>query len=156
MRDTTLDYGQVAEVNELNAAAQICRHLDVPLAVSRCVGLGHFDAGLVKGRNAFLLFAGLMAFQRPSGILVLGIHAGTNYYDCSDEFIAKMQDLFDAYTDGQVRISVPFLKWNKREIWEYCKMRQLPIELTYSCEAGSLPPCGRCLSCRDLEELRVR
>jgi 7-cyano-7-deazaguanine synthase len=29
----------------------------------------------------------------------------------------------------------------------------LPVQLTYSCELGSVPPCGLCLSCADRRAL---
>jgi 7-cyano-7-deazaguanine synthase len=66
-----------------------------------------------------------------------------------------MQSSFDLYTDGCIRIGVPFIKWNKRMIWDYCKTKKIPLEITYSCELGQDQPCGQCLSCKDLEALHV-
>ncbi len=38
-------------------------------------------------------------------------------------------------------------------VWSYCKRLGVPVELTYSCEMGKDQPCGKCLSCKDLEKL---
>ena len=109
----------------------------------------------MPGRNAFFLHAALMAFKYTTGIIAIGVHSDTPYYDCSEQFIRDMQLSFDLYTDGRVGIGAPFLHWNKRDIWEYCHSKKVPIQLTYSCELGRDQPCGQCLSCKDLEALHA-
>ena len=63
--------------------------------------------------------------------------------------------IIDVYTDGEVKIDAPFLTWEKPAIYTYCIDKGIPIKLTYSCEAGTSPPCGKCTSCRDREALDV-
>lgn len=150
-----VDYGQVAAAREVASASAIAHHYDVPLRTLTCHGASAKSEGLILGRNAFLLFLGLMEFPSQSGSIAIGLHSGTSYYDCGPDFTATIRTIFDGYTDGRVQLSVPLLKWTKRDIWEYCREIELPIGLTYSCEAAVDQPCGRCSSCRDLEALHA-
>jgi 7-cyano-7-deazaguanine synthase len=148
-----VDYGQISSQREANAALKICKYYNIPLNKITVSGLKSWLGGYVPGRNAFLLYTGMMSFQDTTGTIALGIHAGTNYNDCSQEFIQTMQLSFDLYTDGCIR--VPFINLNKLGVWNYCKSENIPIELTYSCELGKEQPCGDCLSCKDLEILHA-
>jgi len=148
-----VDYGQVSKEREESAASAICDHYSVPLTKVTTTGLRQWAGGPIPGRNAFILYVALMAFQFSSGIIGIGIHAGTQYYDCSKGFLDQIQESFNLYTDGSIAIGAPFLDWRKPEIWSYCKRLGIPIELTYSCEMGKDQPCGKCLSCKDLVKL---
>jgi len=150
-----IDYGQLSINQELSAAKKICKHYKIKLKKISVSGMESFSQGIISGRNAMLLNIALMFFKNPIGIISIGIHAGTNYPDCSKEFVTQMQSLFDLYKSGTVVIDAPFLAWSKPQIWEFCKQQNVPIQLTYSCESGSSPACGNCLSCRDLEVLRA-
>ena len=151
-----INYGQAAIEKEVIAAQQIAATLAVPhntITLGRRVTKAF--KGEIIGRNAFFLFAALMEFQGKSGIIGIGIHSGTPYYDCSVEFVQKIQETFDGYTEGCVRIGVPFIEWSKTDVWKYFLNSGIPSELTYSCELGLPQPCGKCLSCKDLEALNV-
>ena len=155
VRALFVQYGQLAVQKEGEASQQVCDHYRVPLTVVSCEGLMEKTGGVIRGRNAFLLFTALMEFNAQSGVIAAGIHAGTSYTDCSKRFLASIQVIFDDYTDGRIRVCAPFLDWSKQDIWEYCIDRRVPLDLTYSCELGKNQPCSECLSCRDLESLRA-
>ncbi len=144
-----INYGHSAAKREYSAASAIANFYGVPLRQITVSGFQQWGAGFVPGRNAFLLHTALMAATFQKGMIAIGIHAGTSYRDCSSYFLKQMQCSFDVYTDGRISISAPFLDWTKREIWEYCLQERLPLELTYSCEAGHEHMCGQCLSCVD-------
>jgi len=150
-----VDYGQVSAARERKAAGDICRHFGIKLNEVRCAGATRKTEGSIRARNALLACIALMEAGFSSGVISLGIHSGTDYWDCTKEFAALSQRLFDGYTDGRVRLLLPFLGWSKRQIWNYCRQVSVPIELTYSCERGLDQPCHRCSSCRDLEVLRA-
>jgi 7-cyano-7-deazaguanine synthase len=150
-----VDYGQLSAAKELHAASQICRHFGVHLTKIHCLGVKEKGRGCIRGRNGLLVSLALTEVRFESGIIALGIHSGTDYWDCSAEFVRALQTLIDGYTDGRIRLELPFLQWNKREIWEFCREMGIPLELTYSCELGLDQPCGRCSSCQDLEALRA-
>lgn len=155
VRAVFVDYGQIAARREEEAAKAVARNYQIHLLKLRWSGLSQKNAGLITGRNAFLLFAAFMEMPEDVRILALGIHSGTQYRDCSPLFIRKVQSLFDTYTGGRLQIGAPFLKWTKADIWTYCRSQGVPVELTYSCERGQDQPCGQCLSCRDLEALNA-
>ena len=137
------DYGQLSARREYEAALRIARYDAIPLQRIRCAGFKQYSGGNIPGRNAFLLQGALMFFKYNSGLISIGIHSDTPYYDCSEKFIQSMQSLFDIYTDGRVGIDVPFLSWNKRQIWDFCQNENVPLQLTYSCELGKAQPCGQ-------------
>jgi 7-cyano-7-deazaguanine synthase len=155
VRALFVDFGQAAAKQELNAAKALCKHFGVPLSVFTAKCGRSFTAGEIPGRNAFLIFAAVLACHRRPGIIAVGIHEGPPYYDCSEGFLKSVQIIVDGYTSGSIKIAAPFLKWNKAMIWEFCKESKLPVDLTYSCERGGIRPCGMCLSCKDREALRA-
>jgi 7-cyano-7-deazaguanine synthase len=155
VRAIHIDYGQVAASQERRASLSVARYYDVSLSVLEWRGAHPKGGGEIVGRNAFLLAASMMEIGDGRGIVAMGLHAGTPYFDCTEEFLGLMQQIADGYFGGRVRISAPFIRWSKRDIWEYCKINNVPIDLTYSCERGADQPCGKCLSCRDTEALRA-
>jgi 7-cyano-7-deazaguanine synthase len=151
-----IDYGQSAARQETLAASAVAEHFGIQLHRLQ-IGRAHIKRdGLILGRNAFLLSCALLECSPQTHLISIGIHSGTNYVDCSPLFVERMQAVFDAYTNGGVRIDAPFIHWMKCDVWNYVRSRGVPIDLTYSCELGSDSPCGICASCRDMEELHAR
>lgn len=148
-----LDYQQAALKQEAQAARRIAEHYGIPFSCARWSGNRTKGAGVIPGRNAFLLAAGAMELPPSVNAVAIGIHAGTDYSDCSSTFVDRMQAIYDLYYSGRVKIVAPFLDWAKNEIWAYAYSAGVPLSLTYSCEAGGQPPCMRCESCRDRELL---
>lgn len=150
-----IDYGQNARDNERQSAVRIAAHYNIKLDQVSLSSTKHFGPGEIRGRNAFLILVALLYYPQYKGIISLGIHSGTPYYDCSPPFIRDVTPIVEAYTDGQVRIDTPFINWDKGMIYTYCKEKNVPTRLTYSCELGTNPPCGKCLSCKDREVLNA-
>lgn len=148
-----IDYGQAAAVHELEAARAIAYRAGTRLHVLTLVGATRKIGGRIEGRNAFLLCAALMELGTTVSLIGIGIHAGTQYEDCSPVFVAKMQQVFDLYTGGAVQIATPLINWTKAQVWEAGKTLGVQLDSTYSCEVGAIPPCGSCSSCRDRETL---
>jgi len=150
-----VDYGQLAAEIEKKCAREIVSFYSVPIMISKWSGPTIKNSGLINGRNAFLLFAALMERPENINIISIGLHSGVDYPDCSQEFIKEIQSIIDIYDKAKVDISAPFINFTKYEIYSYCRKNNIPIELTYSCEEGKLPPCRKCLSCIDRELLNV-
>jgi 7-cyano-7-deazaguanine synthase len=148
-----IDYGQAAVKPESKAAERICKHYNIKLDKVIISGGNKWGEGFIIGRNAFLLFAALMNFKFESGLIAIGVHSGTTYWDCSKDFIALIQKCFKAYSNNCISTDAPLLEWSKRDIWDYCIKEKVPLNFTYSCELGLAQPCGKCLSCKDLEKL---
>lgn len=142
-----VDYGQAASQAECEAVARICTDLGVAWRQVKYEGSG-FGAGEIRGRNAFLMQVALLEFPSSSGVVCLGIHAGTEYVDCSPEFMATMERSYELHTGGAISPEAPFLHWNKKEVYRLVSKLDVPVELTHSCEASN-QPCGHCKSCLD-------
>src|SRR5262245_789113 len=93
-----IDYGQPAIEQERSAVAAVSKHYNIALSAIRCTGFGQLQPGALTGRNAFFFNAALMFWRAQSGIIAMGIHAGTSYADCSPGFAESMQDLAQLYT----------------------------------------------------------
>ena len=153
VRCVHVSFGQAAADPERVAAERVARHFGLSLEVLRWSGNARFRAGETTGRNAFLHLGALLEIGARSGLLASGIHAGTPYFDCSKGFISSLQSLLDGYCDGRMLVAAPFLDWTKDQVFLFCRTEGVPVDLTYSCENGSLPPCGSCVSCRDRRAL---
>lgn len=150
-----VDYGQPVREQEEKSSTAIARHYAIPLHLIRSSGPAQEFEGEIVGRNAFLVFAALLHLPHQIGLLALGIHAGTPYYDCSEHFVGHLNELVSGYSNGQVCVATPFLTWSKRAVYEYCVKSDIPVGLTWSCEIGPSVPCGRCPSCEDRVRLNV-
>ena len=148
-----INYGQIAWKNEFKSAINISKYFDINLLRLDFISDKFFYQGEIKGRNAFLIMAALMACPDFKGLICIGIHSGTPYYDCSRQFVNKMDDILINYTNGQMALDIPFIDWSKKMVYKYCLDNKVPIQLTYSCENGTDIPCGRCSSCLDRGDL---
>ena len=153
VRALFVDFGQPAARQESRAAKEVCKHYGVHLSTMTVKSGATFSSGEIPGRNAFLLFSALLVCGARPGMIAIGVHEGPPYYDCSEGFLKSIQTLVDGYAAGKIKIVAPFLKWGKQVIWEFCKKAKVPVGSTYSCEIGGVPPCGKCLSCKDREAL---
>lgn len=144
-----IDHGQAAAEREAKAVSTLAAHLGIDVRKAGLLASRPFGPGELPGRNAFLIFTALLLSGGRSGLLGLGLHAGTPYYDCSQAFVTAIGQLVAEHTDGRVSIVAPFVTWTKKDVFDYFVSAGLPIDSTYSCEAGTEPTCGACASCRD-------
>jgi 7-cyano-7-deazaguanine synthase len=146
-----VDFGQPARKEEYKAITSIAKYYKIDVTRITVTGSLKYKDGLILGRNAFLCFTALMNFQKKNGIIALGIHNGTSYYDCSKNFLEQTQVIFDEYSQSTIKLGTPFLNFNKKEIWDYCNLEKVPLNLSFSCELGKTQPCGICSTCKDLQ-----
>lgn len=144
-----IDYGQAAAKQEHIAVKGIVEAFGIPLHLLK-IELGkRFDTGEVPFRNAALLFSAAMSVQPSITSIAIGIHAGTPYPDCSNVFVSAVDTTFAASSNEGLVLVTPIKTWRKEEILAFAVQESLPLHLTYSCEAGTTQPCGRCQSCKD-------
>jgi len=149
VRGAFIDFGQASSHMERQAAQAVAEHMGFALTSYEIKGTRARSTGELVGRNAFLITSVFFLSPRPLGLLGIGIHAGTRYFDCSPAFFEPMAKLIAEHSDGTESLIAPFLNWTKADIHNYYLSSELPLSITYSCEAGSDPPCGRCASCQD-------
>lgn len=150
-----VDYGQRALEPERAAATALAESFSIELSHAR-LDIGPVKCGEIKGRNALLVHTALAMSPRTPATIMIGIHAGSLYHDCTPAFVDAMQASLDVHSAGTLQLAAPFLHWSKREVYDYALAAPVPLELTYSCETGSRPPCGDCPSCHDRELLDAR
>ena len=151
-----VDYGQVAKVCELNAVRAVTAHFGVPLKIVEVQGLQWFLATSgdeFRGRNLLLSSIGVCSFPFSHGLIAMGIHGGTNYRDCSIEFQTEIDTLVRTVSDGRLAMDFPFGELTKIDVAAFCKKADIPINLTYSCLRGLVPPCEHCIACRDRRQV---
>lgn len=148
-----VDYGQPGALHERTAARAIGDHYSIKLHEAVVRGVAVSSAGYIPGRNVLLVSVAMASVAPTSGLIALGIHAGAHYADCSPGFIGACQSLADVYYSGAVRMASPFVDWSKADIVTLAKEIHVPLDLTYSCEAGGATACGSCLSCLDRARL---
>jgi len=148
-----VNYGQPASRAEATSARAVCAFYKLRLRTIRIQGPRIPRSGEILARKLALISCALMEVGLRTNLIALGIHGGTRYFDCSRAFTKLCEQLLEGYTDGRVRIGAPFLTMDKGQIWNFCKLHRVPIHLTWSCEANSTKPCGKCLSCKDKESL---
>jgi 7-cyano-7-deazaguanine synthase len=151
-----VDYGQPVRDEERKSATAVAAHYAISLFTVHTSGPEISHAGEIIGRNAFLICTAVLFHPAHRGLLVLGIHQGTPYYDCSEAFAGDVGRIVDGCTNGKISLGTPFVKWTKQMVYEFALREQVPIDLTWSCEKGPTHACGHCLSCRDRETLHVR
>lgn len=144
------DYGQPSAKLEHKAISRIAHYYSIPFEKITIKNLRQFSDGLILGRNAAFYFLALMHFDQSDGVISSGIHYGTGYYDCSQNFIDQVNKLIYEYSQDTIRAEAPFIDFTKKDILEYCFLQNVPLELTYSCELGKKQPCGICATCKDL------
>lgn len=151
-----VDYGQPAREAERRSAESISEFYGVRLRDISVRGVLIPNSGEILGRNSLLISAALLDMDPGVGLISLGIHAGSPYFDCGTLFVQLWDKLLFGYTDGKVQLSVPFLQWAKPDIVNFCADHNVPLSLTWSCESNANLPCGKCLSCKDRESLNAR
>jgi 7-cyano-7-deazaguanine synthase len=143
-----VDYRQAASRRERRAATELAHHYGLELNELVCSPLTVPAAGLVLGRNGFLIFAAAMWSQHRSGMIGIGLHAGTPYSDSSADFLNGIDELMAKSSQDKQRVDAPLISWSKGQIWRYAIDSSVPVHLTYSCESAD-NPCGKCASCQD-------
>ncbi len=139
VRGLFIDHGQAAAAQEAIAVRAVASALEIEISSCKLSSAAKLGTGELVGRNSMLIFAGLFFDQCQPSILALGIHAGTEYFDCSPAFLQVAARLLSDQTDGRVSLVAPFSNWAKQDVIEYSVTAGLPLHLTYSCEAGRGP-----------------
>jgi len=157
VRALWIDYGQAAARAEENAVEQVTAYYTIPLQKIRTTGinwpiLGN-DLFEFRGRNLTLVSLACNTAPLESGLIVLGIHQGTDFTDCTEVFRDQVNDLLIFLSNGSLRLDCPFIQWSKFDIARYALAHGVPMDLTYSCEKGMIPPCKECMKCRDMQAM---
>lgn len=162
-----MNYGQINGARELASLRQACADLSIgsPLELNlsdfgRVVKSGLTDAGLhivddafTPGRNLlFIVAAAAVANARGINRIVLGLLSEETiiFPDQSDEFLSVAGKAIEVSLGVQMEILTPLRDYRKTDVVNLAK--KLQVKEYYSCHAGTVPPCGVCIACREYEE----
>ena len=144
-----IDFGQKASAQEWKAVQRIASFYmstSLQISIENIERAGGYN---IIGRNASFIFLSLMAKLKEEKVICIGIHRGTQFYDCSKGFLNQASNIINEYTDSCVSLIAPLMPFDKREIISLAKEKSIPIEHTYSCQNGGEQICGICHSCKD-------
>ena len=111
----------------------------------------------VPFRNGIMLAAAVsVAYSLGADEVWYGAHAddaeGGAYPDCSVEFVAAMRHAAYEGTAGAVLVKAPLVGMRKKDVVREGIRLGAPYQLTWSCYEAGEHPCGKCGTCRAIEE----
>lgn len=104
----------------------------------------------VPNRNgAFLNIAAAFADSYDYDYILFGANKeeGTTFPDNTQEFIDKLNDLFEYSTQKKPKAFAPLINLSKNDIVRVAMEHKVPLELTRSCYSTEEKHCGICESC---------
>lgn len=158
-----VNYGQLAEQREWIAVRRFCAAARLPQPVKvDASGLGQVPSGLTRrggrwnsdpfypGRNLLLATVGaIIGYPRGYRTVALGLVANALYPDQTQEFVRTARDALSESLGCKMSVIAPLLQLPKTQVVELGLRAGAPLDRTYSCQRGSVPPCGHCSSCKD-------
>lgn len=164
-----IDYGQRAAKREWEACNLVHEKLSLPEPMRMdLAGFGKvIRSGLTSsekdikgdaftpGRNLiFLLMGSSYAFQVGANAVAIGLLAErfSLFPDQRSSFLEKAQLAIEAALGRTIRIVTPLAEFGKPDVIKLA--REKGIDGTYSCHAGTDPPCGKCVSCLEFSGKR--
>jgi 7-cyano-7-deazaguanine synthase len=158
-----IDYGQISRSRELAACKYNLSQLGLTPKVVELSGYGQlvssgltdpvkrvFEDAFTPGRNLlFLLVGSAYGYQVMADAVAIGLlHERASIFpDQTRAFIKRTEVLIGQALGKSLRIIAPLMAFSKGEVIRLAKARG--IKNTYSCHAGTVPPCGVCVACRE-------
>ncbi|MFZ5451628.1 MAG: 7-cyano-7-deazaguanine synthase [Thermodesulfobacteriota bacterium] len=160
-----IDYGQRAAQQEWAA----CRLVHERLGLSKPIrvdlsGFGRIiysgltsekknvkDEAFTPGRNMlFLLMGSAYAFQVEASAVAIGLLSErySLFPDQRASFIEQAERAIEVALGRTIRIITPLFGFSKADVLRLANEKG--IHGTYSCHAGTDPPCGQCISCLEI------
>ena len=160
-----IDYGQLCKEAELKACLAIHKNYDLPSpqimnisGFGRLISSGLTDTkarlnedAFLPGRNLlFLVIASAYAYQTKSSTVAIGLlnEECRLFPDQTKAFIKKTEALINLAIGGDIKIITPLIEFTKSDVIKLANKKG--IKGSYSCHAGTFPPCGKCISCLEI------
>ncbi len=161
-----LNYGQLSAEKEWQASRQVAEQLDIgPVKQIDISGYGksissgltdssrdiYEDAFLPCRNLVFVTFAAAYAYQVDASSIALGLlrEDSSLFPDQTEAFITTAEKTIEMTLNRPIRILAPLMVFSKKDIVNLAA--NMGIQNTYSCHAGTTPPCGSCVACREYQ-----
>jgi len=168
-RPLFVNYGQRAFNAEWDACKKVLSKLSLPTpTLIDLSGFGHLilsglttpaldvrERAFLPGRNLLLLLAAsAYAWQEDCSAVAIGLlNEETHLFpDQTKEFLTKSQEAISEALFLRLKVIAPLMHLSKADIIGIARNRF--IGGTYSCHAGTNPPCGTCVSCLEFTDSR--
>jgi 7-cyano-7-deazaguanine synthase len=162
-----VDYGQLAKDKELASCRDVHKKLHLPKPeVIRVPGFGrtipcgltnssldvNIDAFLPNRNLLFLVLAASYAYTKQAGTVAIGFVDEKSHLfpDQTKIFIRKTSSLISLSLGYPISIVAPLIDTPKSAVIQLAKSKG--INRTYSCHTGNARPCGKCISCIEIEK----
>lgn len=165
-----VNYGQINKDREWSACLHNFQKLGLPAPrIVDVPGYGSaFSSGLTNreldivqdaflpGRNMlFLLCGSAQAHQVNADAIAIGLlnERLSLFPDQRRSFLEPARLVLSETVGRPIQILAPLMSFGKSEVLAIAKEKG--IRDTYSCHAGMVPPCGKCIACREYAGLEV-
>lgn len=167
-----INYGQNSFEGEYKAVRQILKCLNksnlfmLEIPALRSIGRGSlvseypldvsnhedwYKSEFFPNRNMILLsLAAAYAYKLKAFNIAIGL-VGESYKDTSKEFLDNVEEVLEQSL-AKFTFIAPFVEMPKRKVIEEAVSLQVPIKLTFSCNALGSRHCLLCTSCHEREE----
>jgi len=163
-----VDYGQICKDREWHACTSVHLKLGLPLPVKMNLeGYGNLipsgitdstmrvnEDAFLPGRNLLFLLVGFAyACKTNSNAVAIGLLSEETHLfpDQTAQFLEQAANLLKLTVNRDITIVAPLMKFNKSDVLTLANKKG--ITGTYSCHAGTDPPCGECISCREVVDI---
>lgn len=133
-----------------SASALTSRAMDVPELARIAAGERDQPPTYVPNRNLTLLaLAAAWAESLRAGTVYYGAQRQDRYgyWDCTPEFLRRLNCVLDLNRRCAVRIAAPFARWSKSRVIRFGLELGVDFAHTWTCYRGGRRPCGVCPSC---------
>lgn len=106
------------------------------------------DDAFTPCRNLlFIVAAAALAYKHGADRIVMGLlsEATCIFPDQSDEFIRSAENAISVALGVNMTIVLPLREMTKRDVVSLAS--QIQLDSYYSCHAGGIEPCGKCIAC---------
>jgi len=161
-----IDYGQRALRKELATCRRSMKRFDVPKP--KVASLGGFgllvksgltdpslpimEAAFTPCRNLLFLLTGAAYGYTvgAEGIAIGLLHESSSLFpDQTSHFLKSAEAVLGECLGRSIRVLAPLSEFTKRDVVRLAEEKG--ISGTYSCHAGTSPPCGVCISCKEFQ-----
>jgi 7-cyano-7-deazaguanine synthase len=161
-----IDYGQLCKNAEWDTCRSVHKKYDLPepklmniKGFGETIASGLTNSNLrinedafLPGRNLlFLIVGAAYACQTDSNSVAIGLLSEEYHLfpDQTESFIKATESLINVAMQRNIKILTPLMQFSKEAVVKLAQDKK--IEGTYSCHAGTYPPCGKCVSCLEFK-----
>jgi len=107
----------------------------------------HKDAFTPCRNLLFLVVGASYAYQLGADSVAIGLLSErfSLFPDQRDEFIHKAEEIVTIALGKKINVTTPLSEFSKNDVLKLAHQKGLTN--TYSCHAGGLQACGKCISC---------